>query len=254
MKFDDLDKRMRVYETASDQCVLPGVNIVARLDGRSFTKLTKETRQFEAPFDEQFRDLMVATTRHLTRSAGFNVVYAFTASDEISLLLERGEQAFNRKLRKLISVLAGEASAALSLELQDRAVFDCRVSQLPGRDDVIDYFRWRNEDARRNALNAHCYWTLRRAGSDVAQATAALRGLSVAEKNELLFERGLNFNDVPPWQKRGVGLYWQTERATGVDPRSGRMVETTRRQLRIDFQLPMKQEYSQFLERLIDGQ
>jgi tRNA(His) 5'-end guanylyltransferase len=42
MKFDDLDRQMRVYETSHDFCVLPGLYIVARLDGRSFTRLTKE--------------------------------------------------------------------------------------------------------------------------------------------------------------------------------------------------------------------
>ena len=36
MKFEQLDRRMRVYETAHDHCVLPGVHIVARIDGRSF--------------------------------------------------------------------------------------------------------------------------------------------------------------------------------------------------------------------------
>ena len=36
------------------------------------------------------------------------------------------------------------------------AAFDCRISQLPSLDLVVDYFRWRGEDARRNALNAHC--------------------------------------------------------------------------------------------------
>jgi len=37
-------------------------------------------------------------------------------------------------------------------------------------------------------------------------ATAAMKGLSVAEKNELLFQNGVNFNDLPLWQKRGSGL------------------------------------------------
>ena len=35
MKFDELDKRMRVFETANDHCVIPGIYIVARLDGRT---------------------------------------------------------------------------------------------------------------------------------------------------------------------------------------------------------------------------
>ena len=33
MKFDELDERMRVFETAHDLCVLPGLYMVARLDG-----------------------------------------------------------------------------------------------------------------------------------------------------------------------------------------------------------------------------
>lgn len=31
MKFDDLDKKLRIYETAHDICVLPGIYIVAGL-------------------------------------------------------------------------------------------------------------------------------------------------------------------------------------------------------------------------------
>jgi tRNA(His) guanylyltransferase len=61
MKFDEFDKKMRVYETATDYCVPPGFYMVARLDGRSFTRLTKELYDFETPFDAGFRDLMVET-------------------------------------------------------------------------------------------------------------------------------------------------------------------------------------------------
>ena len=41
MKFDDFDKEMRVYEESLDQFILPDLYIAARLDGRSFTRLTK---------------------------------------------------------------------------------------------------------------------------------------------------------------------------------------------------------------------
>ena len=40
MRIDDLDDRMRGFEAALDPCVLPGVWMVARLDGRNFTRLT----------------------------------------------------------------------------------------------------------------------------------------------------------------------------------------------------------------------
>ena len=115
MKFDDLDKKMRVFETAADLCVLPSMFMVARLDGRSFTRLTKEVCQFEAPFDVRFRDLMVSTTESLM-TCGFRVLYAYTESDEISLLFDPEEQLFGRKMRKYNSTLAGEASAQFSLK------------------------------------------------------------------------------------------------------------------------------------------
>ena len=146
MKFDDLDQKMRVFETAADDCILPEMYIVARLDGRSFTRLTKEICQFEAPFDERFRDMMLETAESLM-TCGFRVVYAYTESDEISLLFDRDEQLFGRKLRKYNSTLAGEASAKFSLLLGRVATFDCRISQLPNVNLVVDYFRWRNEDA-----------------------------------------------------------------------------------------------------------
>src|SRR5262245_43912102 len=109
MKFDDLDQKMRLFDTAADYCALPGIFMVARLDGRSFTRLTKEVCKFEAPFDERFRDLMVQTAESLM-TCGFRVIYAFTESDEISLLFDQDEQLFGRKLRKYHSILAGEAS------------------------------------------------------------------------------------------------------------------------------------------------
>ncbi len=252
MKFDELDKKMRVYEAAHDFCVPPGVFIVARLDGRNFTRLTKETHQFEAPFDVKFRDMMADTTRHLM-GCGFRIVYAYTESDEISLLFDPQEQSFGRKTRKLNSILAAEASAKFSLALGDLAVFDSRISQLPNMKLVVDYFRWRNEDAFRNALNAHCYWTLRRDGLEANEATKKLRGLSVPAKNELLFQHGVNFNDLPNWQKRGIGFYWETFEKEATNPVTGEPVAAKRRRIASDMDLPMRDEYSSFLLSLFEN-
>ena len=251
MKFDELDEKMRIYETAFDQCAVPGMFLVARIDGRSFTRLTRETHQFSAPFDERFRDLMVATTEHLMQ-CGFRIVYGYTQSDEISLLFDRDENAFGRKLRKYDSILAGEASAKFALSLGAHAAFDCRISQLPNETLVGDYFRWRNEDAHRNALNSWCYWTLRKDGLSVTQATTRLEGLPVSEKNELLFQRGINFNDVPNWQKRGIGLYWETYGKQAVNKLTGEAVVAERRRIKADYELPMRDEYTQFVLGLLE--
>ena len=253
MKFDDLDGRMRRFETAHDHNVLPGIFMVARIDGRNFTRLTKEIHQFEAPFDERFRDLMLETTRHLM-DCGFRSVYGYTQSDEISVLLHRDESSFDRKLRKLDSILAAEATSAFVLGLGASAAFDCRISQLPTENLVVDYFRWRHEDAHRNALNAHAYWALRKDGMTAGEATKSLRRVSVADKNELLFGHGVNFNDLPLWQKRGSGIWWESYEKDGFDRMSGETVAALRRRLRVDLELPMRDAYDAFmLERVAEA-
>lgn len=251
MKFDDLDLKMRIYETSQDRCILPSIFIVARIDGRGFTKLTKETHKFNAPFDERFRDLMVETVKHLM-NCGFNMIYGYTQSDEISLLFNSNETAFSRKTRKFISILAGEASAKFSSLLGDVGAFDCRLSELPNKQLVEDYFRWRNEDAHRNALNAHCYWRLRKDNFTQNEATTKIEGLSISEKNELLFQYGINFNELPNWQKRGIGFYWKDIKKEGFNPKTNEKVFVDRRELYIDFELPMKEEYNQFIAELIN--
>ncbi len=253
MKFEQLDRRMRVYETAHDHCVLPGIHMVARIDGRSFSHLTRVAQRFDAPYDARFRDHMVATLQHLM-GCGFSVVYGYTQSDEMSLLLRRDESLFGRKLRKLLSVLAGEASGAFSVRLGSPAAFDCRISQLPTADDVVDYFRWRYEDAARNALNGHCYWLLRGQGLDEKAATLRLQGVSVADRNELLFQHGINFNDVPAWQKRGVGTLWEDVPQVAIDPRTGAESTSVRRRLVVRDDLPMKDAYDAFIRGLVDSQ
>jgi tRNA(His) 5'-end guanylyltransferase len=119
-------------------------------------------------------------------------MYGYTQGDEISLLFHPSDETFGRKLRKLNSILAGEASAKFSVLLGEATAFDCRISQLPQIGDVVDYFRWRSEDAHRNAVNGHCYWMLRQQGKSVEAATTYLAGHSIAEKNELLFRQGIN--------------------------------------------------------------
>lgn len=238
----DLDKKMRVFETAHDHSVVPGMYVIVRIDGRAFSTLTKEVHRFETPYDVKFRDMMVATTAHLME-CGFKVVYGYTQSDEISLLLDPEDTTFQRKERKLISILAGEASAKFSLLLNDHAVFDARVSQLPNRQLVIDYFRWRQEDAHRNALHSHCFWSLVKAGEPPEKAHAQLAGLSVSAQNELLFTHGLNFNEIPNWHKRGVGVYWEHAEKP--------VSKISNRRLKTDYDLPMKDQYCTFIGALV---
>jgi len=218
MKFNDLDAKMRVYETANDRCILPAMYMVARIDGRGFTRLTKEVHQFEAPFDEKFRNMMIETVKHLM-NCGFNIIYGYTQSDEISLLFHPNENVFGRKTRKYISVLAGEASAKFSYLLGSVGAFDCRISELPNKKLVEDYFRWRSEDAHRNTLNAHCYWRLRQDNHTRSQASNKVEGLSISAKNELLFQYGINFNDYQPGKKEGLDFIGDPQKNRDLTPK-----------------------------------
>lgn len=59
MRFDELKRQMRVFETAHDRCVPSGIYMIVRMDGRGFTRLTKEAHKFKAPFDARKRQPIV---------------------------------------------------------------------------------------------------------------------------------------------------------------------------------------------------
>jgi len=239
MKSGGLEAKLRPFETASDRCVPPEVYMVARLDGRGFGKLTRiQLDEIIKPFDVRVRDAMVATCEHLMQG-GLRVVYGYTQSDEISLLMHLEERSFGRKLRKYLSVLAGEASGKCSVLMGEVVAFDCRISELPNAGLVVEYFRWRQEDAARNALAAHCTWALRAEGLSGDEAARRLAGLALADRHELLYRHDRNFNDLPVWQKRGVGLRWDTYTQPGTG--------ATRRRIAVDLELAMKDEYDEFV-------
>ena len=251
MKFYDLDAKMREYEKAFDQRFPQDCYVVARLDGRNFTRLTKEVWPgLEAPFDKRFNDAMVSTVMHLMR-CGFEVVYGYTESDEISLLFRYGTSTFERKVRKFNSVLAGEASAHFSTTTGHHGVFDCRMILLPDLDSVQDYFRWRQEDAHRNALNSHLYWTFRKEGCSASEAHRKLLGVSVEQKQIILKERGIEFESLPHWQRWGVGVYPVKVERKGINPETGQEMIGWRNKLQADYEIPVGESYGRMVCALV---
>ncbi|MGL6299121.1 MAG: tRNA(His) guanylyltransferase Thg1 family protein [Methanobacteriaceae archaeon] len=83
--------------------------------------------------------------------------------------------------------------------------FDCRVIPI-SREMVPSYFKWRQDEAWRNCINGYGYWTLREKLSKV-EATRTLNGLKISDVHELLYNNGLNINDVDNWKKRGISIY-----------------------------------------------
>ena len=250
MDFDTLDNQMRSFEQSLDRCMLQGIYIVARLDGHGFTRLTKKEWNLEKPFDVRFRDCMITTLRQLM-DCGFRIIYGYSQSDEISLLFHLDDSTFGRKERKLLSILASEASVTFSMASGKHAVFDCRLVPLPSDQYVIDYFRWRQEDAHRNSLNGYCYWLLRDDGLSAGEAQQRIGGISNAQKNELLFSHGINYNDLPSWQKRGVGMYYTDVQKEGFNPVTGQSVPCLRRTLILEEEIPFGAAYTAFLSQLL---
>ena len=247
MESDAFEARMRAGEYFHTLRLLSGAWTVLRVDGRSFSRFTEA--HFDKPFDARFRNFMVTTAHRLLEE--LHGIYAYTESDEISVCFPPDWNLFDRELEKLVSLSAGIASATFSLACGKAAYFDSRAWLGVNVAQVIDYFQWRQSDAARCALNGWCYWTLRKDGQSVSQATRRLEGASQSDKHELLFAHGINFNDLPLWQKRGTGLYWETYAKEGYNPVSRQTVWAERRRIITNADLPMKDEYAAFLNNIL---
>ena len=81
--------------------------------------------------------------------------------------------------------------------------------------------------------------------------TEKLKGLSVSDQNELLFSRGINYNDLPAWQKRGVGLRWEEYKKEGFNPHAGQTTTALRRRVTRDMELPMGDDWAAYLEERV---
>ena len=244
MKTSEISELMKTYEMTYEHVIPKRLWIVVRLDGRGFTKLTKTGDRFEKPFDILFHDGMLLTTEALMNS-GLEVIMGYTQSDEISLVISPNDETFGRRVIKILTVLAGEASAFFSVHFDVPAVFDARVLALPDVRSVSEYLLTRQEDAHRNALSAQAYWALRKEGLNGTQASNQLHGATVSQKNELLFQRGINFNETPSWQKRGSCVVWEDYEKEGFNPLTKEKTLVERRRLSQKRELSMKSEFQQ---------
>lgn len=211
-----LGDRMKQYEDVPRTYLMRHMPVIIRLDGRAFSGLCKRYFQ-EKPFDSKFQSLIVKTTKYLMKEIQ-NTKFAYCQSDKISILMHdcpkwyRGSTQpwFGNNIQKITSVAASMASSKFSLEanpltyknkygtiIQEYVpvAFDARVFNLP-KEEVINYFIWRQNDCSRNAVlryGQHCF------------GHKKLQGLKVPQILDLFKEINIDYeNEIHPKYRRGI--------------------------------------------------
>jgi tRNA(His) guanylyltransferase len=211
---DPLGDRMKdFYEDRTRYKLARRTNTIIRIDGKAFHTYTKG---LERPFDQGLMEDMNKTAEYLCQNIQ-GAKFGYVQSDEISILITDYDDNdthawFDANLQKMASIAASLATAEFNrlrlirkmnttvatagsiLEQFKHAMFDARVFQIPYQEEVINYFLWRQQDATRNSI------------SSVAQSLYSakeLHGKKTSDMQEMIFQKGINWNDFTPREKRG---------------------------------------------------
>jgi len=213
---------------------------VARLNLSSSEKiLNSPDYGFSQPFDPQFGKMMVKTGAHLLGSFG-EVVFGVSHSGEISILLAGvEEEGKGPDGRELLCKLSSEAAGKLTLLLGEPVSFNGTLYEFPAPEVAKKYFVWRQEDNRAYTLNRYFKFALLSSGTDLTRIPEMLRDFGDEEKVEILKQQEVDFEEVPWWQTRGVGLYWQA----GLDD--------SEPSLMVEMSLPAQAEFENYMSRFL---
>lgn len=214
---DSLGDRMkRQYENRTRYELPRRTYTVIRCDGKAFHTFT---RSFAKPYSNALADAMHSATYALCKGVQGAIV-GYTQSDEISVIATdfsdiTTEAWFDGNLQKVISVAASIVTAAFNARITrlsncgPTALFDARAFTIPDPTEVENYLIWRQQDATRNSIQG------------LAQAHFShkqLHGVTNPQAQDMLFkEKGINWNDLPVPQKRGVCLVKDSDGVWFVD-------------------------------------
>ena len=233
MDTSDLAKRMKDYEMRDRYFLQKRIPVAIRVDMRAGHTFT---RGFKRPFDDIFMKSMQETAKYMCENMG-NAKLAYVQSDEITIILTDYDTLetdcwFNYRTDKLCSISASMATMAFNkffernaenyiqncatdyeidglygkgtpeyqlCEIYKKAVnkgamFDARCFNIP-KEEVTNLVYWRQLDASRNSIQM------------VGQANFSHKELQHKSCNNiqdmLMTQKGINWNDLPTYQKRG---------------------------------------------------
>ena len=194
--FDALGDYHKKLEGLSETRLIPGVPVIARLDGRAFHTLTRNAVK---PYDENFITCMETTCIALVKE--FNASIGYVQSDEISLVWSSLD-TFDGRIQKLCSVMSGIASVVFNEALNQTyfkhsvsiPVFDCRIWQVPSLSVAAENLMWREMDASKNSISmaAHALFGSKR-----------LENVPTKQRLALLEQHGYFWNELDARLKRG---------------------------------------------------
>lgn len=230
---DDLGTRMKTfYEEIPKTKLMRRCPVTIRIDGKAFHTFT---RGFQKPFDEILIEAMQKTMKYLCENIQ-GCVLGYTQSDEITLILIDYKKLnssawFDYEVQKMCSIAASMATMAFnkffkknvenleqyyaieyetngwygkgtpeykmcetySKAVEKGAMFDARCFNIP-KEEVTNLIYWRQLDASRNSIQM------------VGQANFShkeLQNKSCNQIQDMLIDKGINWNDLPTHQKRG---------------------------------------------------
>lgn len=238
---DDLGVRMKIfYEQIPKTKLMRRCPVMIRIDGKAFHTFT---RGFTRPFDEVLIKTMQETTKYLCENIQ-GCVLGYTQSDEITLVLVDYKKLtssawFDYEVQKMCSIAASMATMFFNKEFAfnvgmhigfldrtgfiltdegkeyastlrnaiDRgAMFDARCFNIP-KEEATNCLYWRQLDASRNSIQM------------VGQANFSHKELQNKSCNEiqdmLMTQKGINWNDMPTYQKRGSCVVREVDTSTG---------------------------------------
>jgi tRNA(His) guanylyltransferase len=201
MSYSDMSIRMRGYEYAERRVLPKRLPVVIRIDGKAFHTFTRTCKK---PWDENLEKCMNYTALDLCKEVQ-DCQIAYVKSNEISLFLHnyktlQSEPWFGNVKSKIESISASMATgffnahADLFLDYAPTpAFFDSRAWILP-ESEVCNYFLERQFDATKNSI-----FML----ANSLYSAKQLQGKKRHEMQEMCFQKGYNWNDLPTYRKRG---------------------------------------------------
>lgn len=270
MSNDSLGDRMKSYEDSYRISLPIRMPVILRVDGKAFHTYT---RQCQKPVDHGLVECMNDTAKALCETVQ-GTKLAYVQSDEISLLINNYETVdtqpwFENNLQKMVSISAATASVVFTDNswkiwgtwhidgegkrhyipsgdedsgfITKPAFFDARAFILP-KEDVVNYFLWRQQDATRNSIQmlARSMYSHKECDNK-----------NTSELQELTFRKGVNWNDCSVSQKRGRCLVKTQYEHVGTNPKTGKEVSSMRSTWTVDNNIPIFSQDRSYIEKYV---